>query len=80
MTINKKEDNAAQKTVQEWVIVCPVCQIDVDGYNTPAEADYLAGIHNDLHHGSRPDAYTVSIQEPAQKSRQESMAGLGGAA
>ena len=54
----------AEVSVNEWVIVCPTCQVETDGYTTHAEAGYLAGIHNDLHHGSRPDAGTVPVLEP----------------
>ena len=69
MTTTRKEINS---TAREWVIVCPACQVDVPGYTNPAEAGYLAGVHNDLHHGSRPDAYTAPVYEPVRA--------LGGAA
>jgi hypothetical protein len=43
-----------------FVIVCPVCRFDADGYTDPAEAIHLTGVHNDVHHGHRPDAFVVA--------------------
>jgi hypothetical protein len=54
--------------VVEWAIVCPVCELDALGYDDEAEASYLAGIHNDLHHGS-PDAVVAPVSEPQGSSR-----------
>jgi hypothetical protein len=50
--------------VLEWAISCPSCELDVPGYGDENEAAYLAGIHNDLHHGSHPVALVVPISEP----------------
>ena len=50
--------------VLEWVISCSECERDVPGYDSEQEAAYLAGIHNDLHHGSHPVALVVPVSEP----------------
>lgn len=63
------------RPVLEWAIVCGVCELDITGHGDENEAAYLAGIHNDLHHGSRPDAFVAPISEPDRPSQ-----GLGGAA
>ena len=47
----------------EWVIVCFPCRIDVDGHTDTSEAQFLAGVHNDLHHGSRPEAFIIPAEE-----------------
>jgi hypothetical protein len=46
------------------VIVCPPCELDLPGYTDQGEAAYLAGVHNDLHHGSRCEASVVAVSEP----------------
>jgi hypothetical protein len=46
------------------VLTCPSCQVDVGGYGEPDEPSFLARIHNDLHHGHRPEAFAVAVDEP----------------
>ncbi len=58
-----------EEPVQEWVIVCPSCGADVDGFPDPGEAAYLSGIHNDLHHGHRPEAFVVPLDLASQPVR-----------
>jgi hypothetical protein len=40
---------------------CPSCEIDFDLTPDPGEARYLAGVHNDLHHGGGPVAAVVDV-------------------
>lgn len=56
------------RPVLEWAIVCPGCERDVPGYTDDQEAAYLAGIHNDLHHGSHPVAFVAPVTEPSTRS------------
>ncbi len=55
---NRKENSI---TTGDWVIVCPACRVDVNGFTDPGEASYLAGIHNDLHHGHRAESYVILL-------------------
>ena len=41
------------------VVVCLVCRLDFDGQPDAAHAAYFAGVHDDLHHGSRPTAFVA---------------------
>lgn len=46
---------------EDLVMVCLVCQLDGDAFTDESEATYLVGVHNDLHHGSRPEAFVVPL-------------------
>lgn len=38
------------------VVVCLACRLEGRALSSAAEAEFLAGIHNELHHGARPIA------------------------
>ena len=49
---------------------CPACGLDSEPVTRPDEASYLAGVHDDVHHGGAPTTYvhtttttTTSTQE-----------------
>ena len=60
----------------EWVIDCPRCELVAFGYDDRAEAQYLADVHNDLHHGSREEALAVLVQEPVIEPEPRAGGGL----
>ena len=72
MTIRKETQPDSAPLNDNWLIVCFACRLDTAGYPDTAEAGYLAGVHNDLHHGSRPEA---SIAPVATYQRPPFMAG-----
>jgi hypothetical protein len=73
MTTIRKENKYG--SAREWVLTCPACQVDVGGYLEPDEPAFLAGVHNGLHHGHRPEAFAVAVDDvPVQ-----AVAGVGGA-
>lgn len=37
-------------------VVCLVCRLEGRALDSAAEAEFLAGVHNELHHGARPVA------------------------
>ena len=53
----------------EYLIVCPVCELDFAGHADEAEAVHLAGVHDDLHHGSRPEAFVVPVTVASEAAR-----------
>ena len=61
---------ARQSSAAHWT--CPVCDLVADGF-TPTECAYLADVHDQLQHGSRPTARVVAGPAPAA----EATAGLG---
>lgn len=72
MTTDRKENGstAASRDV-EWVMVCLPCWIYQAGFATAgapevwdaAEAAYFASVHNDLHHGGRPEAFACPLTD-----------------
>jgi hypothetical protein len=56
-------NQALTAQVTEWVIVCPVCELDLPGYSDMHEAAYLATVHDHLHHGGRREAFIVPLTD-----------------
>src|SRR4051812_9834270 len=54
---------------------CPACGLDFDPVTDSSEAQYLAGVHNDLHHGGRPEAARVAVD--SDQAAPVAVAGLG---
>jgi hypothetical protein len=48
--------------VSAATVVCLVCRVDFDGQPDAAHAAYFAGVHDDLHHGSTPTAFTAPAE------------------
>ena len=57
-------NHALIRLVTEWVIICPVCELDFPGHTDMAEAAYLASVHDHIHHGGRREAFTVPLSDP----------------
>jgi hypothetical protein len=68
----------AQEHVSAPVQVdCPSCEIDFDLTPDPGEARYLAGVHNDLHHGGGPVAAVVDVDADTDAAQLVPVAGAG---
>jgi hypothetical protein len=52
-----------QASAAHWS--CPVCDLVAGGF-TPTECAYLAAVHDQLQHGSRPTARVVLSPAPAE--------------
>lgn len=50
-----------QPTPAPVSIDCPSGEIDFHPVTDPSEAQHLAGVHNDLHHGGRREAAAVAV-------------------
>jgi hypothetical protein len=47
------------------VIDCPACELPFHTVTDRGEAEHLAAVHNDLHHGGRPEAATATDEDAA---------------
>src|SRR5690349_17348939 len=63
MTITPSNQNNSHITdaPTEWVIVCFACQLDVFSFIDSREASHLTGVHNELHHAGRDEAFITPI-------------------
>jgi hypothetical protein len=50
------------------VVDCPACELPFDPVGDRSEAQHLAGVHNDLHHGGRDAAGIVSEPDGSGRS------------
>jgi hypothetical protein len=57
------------------VIDCPSCELDFDPVVDPGEAQHLAGVHNELHHGGRREAAAAMVD--SDQAAPVAVAGLG---
>lgn len=58
----------AEHGAEDVVISCGDCELAFDDQHDRAEASYLAGVHNDLHHAGRPAAVVVPVDEPTDQA------------
>jgi hypothetical protein len=56
-------------------IDCPACDLDFDVMSDQGEAQHLAGVHNDLHHGGRREAAATVVD--SDQAAPVAVAGLG---